>query len=115
VTNNSDHKIVLWKENAEDQGGFVYKITVRDSHSAVPPDTALGRLLKDREDPTRPVHFTRSGGPLDLRPGGAITDYLNVGKLYDLAPGTYVVEVMRPDQETKLNVKSNSVTVTITK
>ena len=97
-----------------------FRVDVRDSQGAVPPETELGQASGNRGD-TRPQWLdTSATGREDVRggsykPGEQSTEVVAVNDLYDLSkPGQYTIQVRRWDDETKTWVKSNTITVTVT-
>jgi hypothetical protein len=57
-----------------------------------------------------------SGGRVNPQPGEAKESWFDLNKLYaPLAPGKYTIQVQRTDEESKTVVKSNVITVTVTK
>jgi len=118
MKNTSNHDISYWFENREDRGGFDYLIDVWDDKQAVPEYTKLGRGLKGREDPayvSPDTPINSSGVVRILKVGEIATDRVSVSKIYDLTrSGKYTIQVRRFDEESKIQVKSNKVTVTVT-
>lgn len=119
LTNISGHDISLWHENAEDQGGWVYKIDIHDERGRIPPETELGRRIRlnttDIADVT-PEDFVghRSGASSALGSGKTEIDMLNVSRLYNLTqPVKYTIQVERFDDISKTEVKSNTIVVSI--
>lgn len=115
--NITNHKILLWWENAYDQGGFVYRADVRDDKNNLSPDTKFGRRVKSRGvSPNMAPEdlMVGSGGYLPMKPGESRTDLVNVRKLCDLThPGKYTIQVSRFDDESKTWVKSNFIGLTV--
>jgi hypothetical protein len=118
LKNISEHDVSIWRENATDQGGYVYRVDIRDKKGTKPPDTKMGKGFKGLDDPaqaTRDTPTERSGGWIKLKAGEARTEDVNVSKLYDLdQPGKYAIRFRHFDEETKAFVKSNTITVTVT-
>ncbi len=119
VTNITDHRISVWKENADDQGGFFYKVEVRNSHDASPADTKLGQRIRKNTEKIANISpddlMTRSGGHLPIAAHEVREDSVNVSRLSDLTqPGRYSIQVRAFDDESKKFVKSNKVILTVT-
>jgi hypothetical protein len=121
LRNISDHTVSVWRENATDQGGHVYRVDVEDEKGSPAPDTKIGRGFKALDDPqpvTTPTDtpLVSSGGWQPLEPGDFQTDKVNVSRLYDLSrPGKYSIQLRRFDEEFKNFIKSNGITVTVTR
>lgn len=103
-----------------DQQRFL-RVDVQDSQGGTPPETDFGQLVGNRSDAAynpRGPHATPGredmiGLHYDL--GQERTQIVNVNDLYDLSkPGQYTIQVRRWDDETKIWVKSNAITVTVT-
>ena len=118
ATNTSDKTIPFWQENAQDQGGVVYRVEVENAKGESAPDTKLGARFKRQDDA---AHISSpedvrlgSGVELPLKPGEQKDAEINVSLLYDLSsPGKYTIAVRRADSRGNV-VKSNAVTVTVT-
>lgn len=107
MENKSDHDLAVYRAVSGDldQGGWVYKVSVRDTKGVEPPQTKFAQS----------VGVAGSGGYVSLRPEKTLTDRCNVAKLYDLSrPGNYTIQVERLDEQSKAFVKSNTITVTVT-
>jgi hypothetical protein len=105
MKNKSQHDISVYVANAEDQGGWVYTVDVRDDRGRTPVQTEYARS----------IGAMGSGGRVPLHAAETRTDLVNVSKLYDLnEPGRYTIQFQRFDEETKTFVSSNKITVTVT-
>jgi len=118
LRNISDHAVSVWRENAEDQGGHVYRVDVKDERGSPAPDTKVGRGFKGLDDPqleSSDTPLVSSGGWQLLKPGESQVDKVNVSRLYDLSrPGRYSIFLRRFDEQSKSFIKSNKITVTVT-
>lgn len=106
LENKSDHDLSVYKAISDDmdQGGWVYQVDIRDGKGEEPRQTEFARS----------VGAGGSGGYIPLPPGKALTDRVNVSKLYDLSrPGRYTIQFQRVDMESKTFVTSNKITVTV--
>jgi hypothetical protein len=115
VTNVSNHEIVIRYPYME---GFPvsWLLEVKSAEGAVPPPTAYGKELKAGSKIVngRAVPLTGSNFSLSLRKGERLKVRLPVGDIYDLSrPGTYTIRVSHYDTETKDEVRSNTVSVTV--
>jgi hypothetical protein len=118
MENYSNRGLPVYRENAADQGGFVYKADIRTQTGTLAPETKFGRRIQDHdtaEERAREPYVTvTSGGEQNLGPGKSIIDRMNISKLYDLTrPGKYTLELQRFDTESKTFVRSNKITVTV--
>jgi hypothetical protein len=133
LTNVSNH--VIWvdvdKYRAAELEGYL--VEVRDGQGRIQRTSryywSLGQLGGGRVPPWVPSGTEQdySGGPyegsgegswlrINLQPGETNEALVDVGKLYaPLEPGKYSVQVQRVDKESKVAVKSNVVTLEVTK
>jgi hypothetical protein len=119
VENKSDRDISVYRENTPDQGGWTYKVDVWDEKGAMAAETRFGRMIQGHipaeELAREPYVIVGSGGYMPLYPGKTLTDRVNLSKLYDLGrPGRYTVQFQEFHEQSKLFVKSNKITVTVT-
>jgi len=76
--NTSQKSISVWRDNAPDQGGLVYKVDAWDDSGSPASETKTGRWLQNHVRPEevqregRAVYF--SGGFMQLAPSKTITD-----------------------------------------
>ncbi|MFB3915521.1 MAG: hypothetical protein ACE14M_02250 [Terriglobales bacterium] len=86
-----------------------YDIQVRDSQGNLAPLTLSGRELRRK--------MGQGGGPrITLQPGDDVRGpFAYIEKIYDLTrPGTYTIQVARFDDDSKVLVKSNTISVMVT-
>jgi hypothetical protein len=139
ATNISDHDISLFRGKGEAEGEFHYMIDVRNDKGIAPSRTKYGNhfLGKDVDEPkdsaqaknaeTQPAGIDASPQTfqetvivssdvlLPIQPGGTLTDVIIVNKMFDLSqPGKYSIQAQRADPDSKMVVKSNIITVTVT-
>ena len=139
ATNITDHDISLFRGKGEAEGEFNYKIDARDDKGIAPSRTWYGNRLqgKDVDEPkdsaqaknaeTQPAG--NDAGPqtfqetlivssdvlLPIQPGGTLTDVIIVNEMFDLRqPGKYSIQAQRLDPGSRMVVKSNIITVTVT-
>jgi len=108
MENKSKHRISVYRAISEDmdQGGWVYIVDVRGEDGKSPTQTEYAQRIRRGGD----------GGYIPLDPGKILGESINVSKLYDLGRvGTYVIQVQRLDEETKVFVKSNDIRVVVTR
>jgi hypothetical protein len=116
VTNTSGSMIGFVRSPGPNpEEGFRYHVDVRDQEGTPAPPSTYVRELKDKNK----VDFQSSIAHW-LKPGESFTDEILVTKIYDLsAPRTYNILVSReipPAQHLeKGEIKSNTITVTVTK
>jgi hypothetical protein len=116
LTNNSNHSISVWREK---QGS--YRVFVTDERGVRPPDRRLGyrngRFDVTLVPPEKVAEvLSGSGACVTVKPGETQTEGIEVSKLYDLSkPGKYTIQVERGDPESTVIVKSNAITVTVSK
>jgi hypothetical protein len=110
--NNFDQILPFGREKpfSGDQGGESFRVDVRNDKGIRPAETTLyrrklGHLTPEERTPEQlPV---TNGSFIFLKPGEAITDRIDVGRLYDLShPGKYSIQVRFP-------IPTNTITVTV--
>lgn len=114
MTNKSSHDVSIWMEIG---AGRQFHIEVRDSTGNLVPDTEEGKKRNGHVDPSQlqPRDWNGSGACLTLKPGETSDQQVTVSTLYDMnRPGTYSIQLQKPDPETLAPDKSNTVTVTVT-
>ena len=120
ATNIIDHDISLFRGKGEAEGEFNYKIDVRDDKGIAPSRTWYGNRLqgKDVDEPKDSAQATlivSSDVLLPIQPGGTLTEVIIVNKMFDLSqPGKYSIQAQRLDPGSRMVVKSNIITVTVT-
>ncbi len=115
IKNKTDRTLSMVKALSEnmDQGGWVYKVDVRDVNGALAPETKFGSRIEGQQ--SQKYGTNSSGIVFPLKSGGTIKNRVNINKLYDLTyPGRYTIQFRDFDPETKTFVKSNPITVTVT-
>jgi len=117
LTNISDHEISTFQGSGSAQG---YDVVVRDAQGK-PPRSASDYLAeqakKDRDAgrPFRAIIRQGSAHTVQLKPGQNLKDRIEISAFYDLSqPGKYTIQVSRKDPESKTDVNSNMITVTLT-
>jgi hypothetical protein len=112
ITNIADHAITISRaidNTSAEVGGF--GIDVQDDKGNAAPETRYQRALRG-EDPT--AQITWSSVLIPLPPGQTFKDAMIVNKFYDLRKGgTFRIQVQRTDLSSKIAVKSNVITVTV--
>jgi len=118
LKNTSNHDIVIPRSNAEDQGVFHNKITVRDEEGNLVADKAAvaARTDKNKDTGSELTNLTMETViNFTLKPGESLKDGIKLSEFYDLSkPGKYSIEVERTDDITKAVVKSNTITLAVT-
>jgi len=111
LTNISDHKIGFpWLLG---HPAWNYELNVRDSQGNAVQPAPRNWVDKDGRHHAR----IRAGSvtALSLEPGEAMKHEFDVRDFKTLAqPGKYTIQVQRTDDESKSEVKSNTLTVTVT-
>src|SRR3984893_15100347 len=120
VANISDHEIRFARSLGLREEEFDYEIEVRDARGQAPPLTPTFLHLKEN-----PTSRWCSYMTYVLDPGKSFDDELVITNLYVLtAPGEYVIRVERARRpiwqisdkdQRKSSVKSNAITITITR
>jgi len=117
--NNTDHDL----EFARVLSGADCKIDVRDVQGKLPPETGFGyihngHVAHPEEDLTRfsSKDLNDNGIWASVKAGQTSEWEINAAKFYDMKqPGKYAIRVERQDPEdSKVVLKSNTVTVTVT-
>jgi hypothetical protein len=112
ITNIADHAITISRaidNTSAEVGGF--GINVQDDKGNAAPETRYQRALRG-EDPTAQISW--SSVLIPLPPGQTFKDAMIVNKFYDLRKGgTFRIQVQRADLSSKIAVKSNVITVTV--
>jgi hypothetical protein len=119
--NTSERTISIYRAVSpdSDQGGWVYKVTVRTEDGAQVPETRFGKAVQPPEThggsaSSSTSAMVGSGGYIPLAPGQTVTDHINVSKLYELSrAGRYTLQVKEFDPGSGTFVESNLVTVTV--
>jgi hypothetical protein len=118
LKNTSNHDIVIPRSNAEDEGEFHNKITVRDEEGNLVADkaTVSARTDKNKDTQSELTNLTmETVVSFTLKPGESLKDGIKLSEIYDLSkPGKYSIEVERIDESTKTVVKSNMIMLTVT-
>jgi hypothetical protein len=129
LRNISDHPIWIYRDtglSAEMEG---YSVEVRDVEGRLQRTSryywSIGRFSGGKVPPGSEQDYSdnqydgpgfRSGGRVNPDPAETRESWFDVNKLYiPLLPGKYTVQVQRIDDETKTVVKSNILTLTVTK
>jgi hypothetical protein len=108
LTNASDETISVEKAPGNALGHFYYDVDVRDSRDEVAPDTDDGKKIRKKQ-------FTiLTEVKFAVPPGQSVEDAVLVTRLYRLRPGKYTVQFQRWDYKSKLIVKSNKISITVT-
>jgi len=120
LKNTSDHEIMLGRSVQPDHGELHHDVEVRDDKGDLAPETEYHRKIKGRLPATPgkapPPPNVWSDILTSIKPGETRNDDLTISKLYDLSkPGKYTIQVSRFDEDTKAVVKSNTITVNVTK
>ncbi len=111
LTNTSDHEIRLgwWGQDNLGVIDVVDSFDVRDSHGH--------SLTKKERNPNFPM-MGNFGGVMAVEPGKVRSYVQDYSRWFDLGhPGEYTIQALRPVSENKKDgvVKSNKITITITK
>jgi hypothetical protein len=118
LTNTSATAIQLWRARS---GPPPYTIRVCDHEGRATPMTAAGRAFQKgqmsvSEEGKIVRIFSGSGAFVTIAPGGTVEDWVSIEDKVDLSqPGAYTIQLERIDPATKLPVKSNTVSLTVTK
>jgi hypothetical protein len=117
LTNATASKIELYRATT---GHHPYTIRLLDSKAKVPPLTAFGKALRGepllREGSKVPGIILDQGFWLTIAAGQTREDRLYLFEEFDLSqPGVYTVQLERIDPATKIVVKSNADTLTVSK
>lgn len=118
LTNTSDKDVFLSGVCAPKADVDGFRIEVADAQGKVAPETSVLRWLRGESvpKPEEPVTAGTSGPRCGIVPpkqfsnGGFV-----LNRFYDLTkPGRYTIQVQRTDPTSKVTVKSNTITVTVT-
>jgi hypothetical protein len=126
--NISDHEIILDRSPAVDQGEIRHSIEVYDEKGSPVPETGYYKRLKGKPNSGYPrVVLTPTGSysediiPMgsyigfSLKPGDTLNDEAILNKSFVFTtPGKYTVRVSRFENGRKTEVKSNTITITLT-
>ena len=105
-TNTSHHNLFF----AVGGLGRATKLEVLNSEGKQVQETPNGRKAQGKD-----TEFVGSVFRATLQPGKTQTDEIDVSKEYDLSkPGRYTIQAQRWDDESHTNVKSNTITITLT-
>lgn len=94
----------------------VVDIEIHDVDGKQTPETPYGLRLH-RKDPRFALQDSVTGPVTHptLRPGESNDSIGSLNKIYDLSkPGEYTIQVQRMDPDSKILVKSNTLTITVT-
>jgi hypothetical protein len=116
LTNTSDHSFSIGRAidgTSPVVAGYLFEIHVDNEKGNSPPETKYERALRGNGSPEDlPVS---SGIGMNLSAGQSSKDALAVNKFYDLSePGKYKIQVQWTNPTSKIVVKSNTITVTVT-
>jgi hypothetical protein len=116
VTNIASSKRILRRSSGKAEGEFINTVFVRDDHGNIQTKTKYHHVLKGENTGNGPQDvIRRSMISVPVEPGESVAEQIIVNKLYDLSkPGKYTIQVEHEDPDTKTNVKSNTIIVTIT-
>jgi hypothetical protein len=115
LTNTSAGRISVWRSRT---GPPPYIIKVLDHAGKGVQPKLPGAATQDEKanmrDDKPPRAVAGTGSSVTLTPGETIKDAVSIGNQFDLSqPGAYKIQFERPDPATKLLVKSNIVTLTV--
>jgi hypothetical protein len=114
LTNESDHKITV-EHDIGHKGDSYYIVTARREDNSEANKSEYHRALRG-ERTANPILIQGSSIEIALAPGKSVVDAIDLTELYDLnLPGKYTVQVQRTDPYSKTVVKSNVITVTVTR
>jgi hypothetical protein len=115
LTNTADHEIFVRREKRLDLGELSYTIDVRNDKGKTAPESQYQLALKGEPSAGTTV-VVSAPGLFPVKPGATLEEAVVLNKLFDLTlPGKYLVQAKRIDDTTKLLVKSNTITVTVTR
>jgi hypothetical protein len=107
-TSRHDVRVVRSKGDAE----LDYEIDIRDQKGKPTMETPYGRKIHGKDsDATAKTGSWISG---TLKPDQEFEQCIVLNKVYDLSPGTYVIQLQRRDLASKGVVKSNKIVLTVT-
>jgi hypothetical protein len=114
LTNLLERDILVGKVPRQGQAEITFAIDVRDSEGKEPVETEYGSKVHGKSK--GPFGLDVTVWTTRLKPGEKLQDYSILSHVYDLSvPGTYTISAHRIDVESKTVVKSNVVTVDVTK
>lgn len=106
LRNKTDHLTPVYREQSDDQVGWVYRVEIQGRSGGKPPETEYARDIA--------AGTLRAGGVTALGAGKTIVDTINVSKLFDLShPDKYTIEVKRVDPASKSDVVSNRIVISV--
>jgi hypothetical protein len=116
ITNITKYDIQLAASKSSDEAEFDSVIDVWDSSGAPPAKTKFGKFIAGESDDHISVPALSNVGYV-LHPGEQLIETAQVDKIYQMTtPGTYSIRVERGwSLRPQLFVRSNTVTVTVTK
>jgi hypothetical protein len=118
LKNISDHNIGWTMAPGWESHGEVIGFTpiVRDEQGKEPPLTKWGRRVLGRGSEPDDAPLVRNAAfRTEMAPGKVMNTEIGLDGVYDLrAPGKYNVQVSHYDEDNKEDVKSNTLTITIT-
>jgi hypothetical protein len=109
-TNQSNHEINNSKVRSFNGP---YEIEIKDEQGNLRPETESSHESKKSKGADQNRTFSAVFG--SLKPGESERDRIDVDRYYEIKiPGKYTIQLHQFDNETKMTVKSNTVTVTVT-
>jgi hypothetical protein len=116
LTNISNREISSYKVNGNGQaelGGYI--VDIRTDKGNRPAETKYQRKITTGEDaPGESSVLVISGGYVPLKSGESLRDEIVATKLFDLSqPGKYEIRVTKIDEQSKIIVRSNAITVSV--
>jgi len=107
-TNTSNHELV-WQRAPVD---LIFDIDIQDATLKRPLRRVPGKAMESKE---KIVELRTGGGPLlVLMPGETVKCKVDLTKIFDLTKkGSYLVRLHRFDGDTKVNVVSNEITISL--
>lgn len=117
LTNTSDKEIFFTGTCAPKADVNGFKVEVDDSHGNIAPETNLLRSLRGEPVPKPKELASGTSGPGCgvVPPGHFVNSGFVLNRFYDLTQsGQYKLQVERLDSASKVVVKSNTITLTIT-
>jgi len=115
VTNTSDHDLRLTRSSGKDQGEFLNRFEVHEDQGNSVVKTRYYRNIRGEKAENEELQEVfEEVVTLSLKPGESLTEEVILNKLYILdKPGKYTIQVDHVDPETRVPVKSNTITVTL--
>lgn len=92
VKNNSQGDVTVLKSRASTRGELSYDVTVVTARGGPVPLTPYGRALHGQAT-TPPIMIQRKPYAATLKPGETIVDTIDLSRIYQLTPGSYIVQV----------------------